>query len=344
MRLSVVIPFLNEAATIPALYDRLSAVDKRIRALGVDLEIVLVDDGSTDESVATIHALDTASNPPVRLVRLSRNFGSYAAIPAGIPYASGDAVAFMSADLQDPPEVLVTMVEKWQAGHDLVFAVRRNRNDPAIGKLFSALYYRLMRRFAIPQMPIGGSDFCLADRKVIDGLGNLQERNSNLFCLLLWAGFKQCTIDYDREAREHGTSKWNVPRKIKLFIDSFAAFSSFPLRLISVLGFVLSFLGLSYAAVVVVRALFWEADVQGWSSLMVVVLLCSGVQLMMLGIISEYLWRAFDSARGRPSHIVWETSLVAQPRRQQPGAGDTLGASPLTGTSPEGVSTHTTAG
>lgn len=309
MRLSIVIPFLNEAENLPALYARLTAVARTLD--GVDTELVMVDDGSTDGSAEIVAGLATATGPDIRLVRLSRNFGSYAALPAGVTHATGDAIAFLSADLQDPPEIIGDLVDRWRQGYEVVFATRSHRHDPAIGKVFSRLYYRLMRRYAVAQMPPGGTDLCLVDRKVVDSLGDLQEKNSNLFVLLMWAGFRQCTVEYERGPRVAGRSKWTFSQKLKLFVDSFFSFSFFPIRMISTIGAVLSVLGLLYALFVIVQAVGWGVGVQGWSSLMAVVLLVSGVQLLMLGVISEYLWRSFDAARGRPTYIVRDVKVYS---------------------------------
>lgn len=322
MRLSIIVPVLNEEQNIPILYQRLQEVASGMDS--VDVEVVIVDDGSTDGSVDVARNLPCGSTPVVRIVRLSRNFGSHAALLAGIAHSTGDVLTFLSADLQDPPELIVTMLEKWRDGHDVVFATRTTRDDPRMVQLFSRTYYKLIRRFALPQMPPGGTDFCLVDRKVIEKLDYVRERNSNLFCLLMWAGFRQCTVTYDRQARHAGKSKWTLSKQIKLFIDSFAAFSFFPIRVSSALGIILSMLGALYAAFVAITAIFMGSPIEGWSSLMVVVLLCSGVQLLMLGIISEYLWRVFDVTRDRPSYIVWEVSTVGTPeetpRSRQPGS------------------------
>jgi dolichol-phosphate mannosyltransferase len=165
-----------------------------------------------------------------------------------------------------------------------------------------------MRRFALPQMPSGGVDLCLVDRRVVESLGNLQERNSSIFCLLMWAGYSQCVIPYRREARKAGRSKWTLSKKIKLFIDSFIGFSFLPMRLITGTGAVLSLLGVCSATLALVRALFLGVPVPAWFSVTIVVLLCSGAQLLALGILGEYLWRALDAARNRPAFLIREVS------------------------------------
>lgn len=318
--LSIIVPFLNEERNLNRLYERVSDVARQLP--GTEVELVLVDDGSTDDSAAAVRDLPKGEIP-VQLVRLSRNFGSHAALAAGVAHATGDVITFLSADLQDPPEILIQMLDKWRAGFRIVWATRESRADPLSTKLFSGAYYSLMRKFALPQMPAGGVDFCMVDRKVVESLGNLQERNSNIFNLLMWAGFSQCYIPYHRRAREEGRSKWSMSKKIKLFIDSFVAFSFFPMRLISALGGVFSLLGVCYAAFIGVRALLFGVAVQGWASLMVAVLLCSGVQLLMLGILSEYLWRALDASRNRPTYIVSDVERFGA-RTPLRAAGDPL--------------------
>jgi polyisoprenyl-phosphate glycosyltransferase len=304
MRLSIIIPFLNEAENIPRLHERLCALEERLP--DIEMEIVLVDDGSTDGSVKAICGLPR-TRALKRLVRLSRNFGSHAAMSAGVAHATGDVLAFLPADLQDPPELLIAMLDKWCAGYEIVWGIRESREDPLMTRLFAHLFYILFRRYALPQMPLGGVNLCLLDRKVVASLGNLQERNSNLLCLIMWSGFQQCFIPYRREARQAGHSKWSMGRKLKTFIDSFVAFSFLPMRLISALGGLLSLLGLFYAGLIIFEAIFRGGAVAGWPSLMVAVLLCSGVQMLMLGILSEYLWRALEAARNRPFYIVRET-------------------------------------
>lgn len=302
-RLSIIVALYNEEPNIAPLYKRLCSVIERL--LEDEVEIIFVDDGSTDGSCREIRSLP-ASGPAISLVSLSRNFGSQAAVAAGIGEATGDVITFLAADLQDPPELVLTMMDKWREGFEVVGATRISRSDPPVTKLLARWYYGLLRRWAVPQMPPGGVDVCLADRRVVRSLGNLQERNSNLACLLLWAGFSQCFVPYEREARKMGRSKWSLGKRLKLFTDSFVAFSFFPMRLISTLGAIFSALGMLYALLIAIQALTWRVAVPGWSSLMVVVLFCSGVQLLMLGIISEYLWRSLDTSRGRPTFIVRE--------------------------------------
>lgn len=301
--ISVVIPLLNEEENLPRLFDRLCQVAQRLQPL--QLEMVFVDDGSTDNSAKAIQALVTR-NDRVRLIRLSRNFGSHAAIAAGFRHAAGDAITVMSADMQDPPELIVQMVAKWQEGYDTVWATRASREDGLKNRFFSQVYHRLIRRLALPQMPAGGVDVCLVSRAVIESMGRFNERNTSIFCLIMWAGFKQCFIPYHREARQVGRSKWTLAKQLKLVVDSFVGFSFFPIRLISYLGLGVSLVGFLYALYIIVARLLWGRMGEGWASLMVAIVTLAGMQMLMLGIVAEYLWRTFDESRKRPPYIVKE--------------------------------------
>lgn len=302
MELSIIIPFLNEASCLPLLLERLGRFRDLEPALA--FEVVLVDDGSTDASVSVLEKMDASTRFPVRLVELSRNFGSHAAISAGARNSRGKALVFLSADLQDPPELVIDLLRRWREGHDVVWATRISRDDPFHVIFFSRIYYFLLRKLALPQMPEGGVDLCLVDRAVIEALSHLEEKNSNIFNLILWAGYRQCVVPYERAARSAGQSKWTWSKKAKLFIDSFVAFSYVPIRLMSLIGIGFAFLGLFYAAIVAGRRILLATAVEGWSSLMVVVLIVGGIQMMMLGVVSEYLWRSLEFGRGRPTYLL----------------------------------------
>lgn len=299
--LSLIVPVYNESPNVPLVYDRLRAVAPQIPDLR--MEIVFVDDGSADDSADAVRRLP-GDGPGVRLVQLARNFGSHAALAAGVAHVRGDVLSFLAADLQDPPDLLVEMVRLWRAGTDVVWGTRASRQDPFLTRIFSGAYYSLLRKWALPLMPKGGVDFCLVDRGVVRSLGDLQERNTNIFNLLLWSGFRQAFIPYHRQPRKIGSSKFTMSKKLKLFADSFVAFSFAPIRLVSALGGLLSMAGLVYALFIIVGKLTLGELITGWASLMVVVLLTSGVQLLMLGIVAEYLWRVLDATRNRPMFLV----------------------------------------
>ncbi len=264
---------------------------------------MFVDDGSGDNSFNVLMGV-AQDDPRVRVVKLSRNFGSNPAILAGLTYARGDCAVVITADLQDPPELIPQLVDVWREGNQVVLGARRGRSDPFVSRLFAAGFNRLFRRFVFSDFPPDGFDFMLIDRRVIDILVRLNEKNSYIFGQVLWVGFKRQVIYYDRVKRKHGYSRWTITKKIKHFIDAFAAFSYLPLRAASTLGFLLAALGFLYALFIIGLRLFKDIQVAGWASLTVVVLITSGAQLVLIGVLGEYLWRALDETRRRPPFIV----------------------------------------
>jgi dolichol-phosphate mannosyltransferase len=300
--LSIIVPLLNEAANLGALHERLSATASK---LDREVELIFVDDGSTDDSFARLVAL-REKDPRVRVVRFSRNFGSHAACLAGYVHCKGDHAVIISADLQDPPELILDLVAATKDA-DVVWASREARDDPALTMLFSSIYNRLMRKIALPNYPEKGFDFVIVSRRVLDVIVARRERNSSLFAQILWTGFRQKSVPYARVARRVGASKWTFWKKVKLALDSIVSFSYFPIRLMSVVGILCAILGALHAVVVISLRIAWGAPITGWASLMVVVLVMGGVQMMTLGVIGEYLWRTLDEARARPPFIVAET-------------------------------------
>jgi polyisoprenyl-phosphate glycosyltransferase len=300
--LSVVVAAYNEEGNLPVLLERALAVDWA--ALRMEPEFVFVDDHSTDrtpEILASYAARDTR----VKVLRFSKNFGSHKAFTAGLEHCTGDAAVILAADLQDPPETIPLLVEKWRSGAKVVWAVRGDREGESLAtRIFSRLYYFLMRRFAEVRPPRKGADFLLVDKAVVAELRAAPEKHTSLLSLIQWMGFDQAEITYSKAARLSGRSKWTLRKKIKLAVDSFVSFSYFPLRLASACGLVFAFSGFAYAAITAIRALVMGSPVQGWASLMCVLLIVSGVQLIMLGIVGEYLWRTFDETRGRPRFII----------------------------------------
>lgn len=308
--LSIVVPLLNEAENLAALHERLSATAAK---LDRDVELIFVDDGSTDESFARLVAL-REKDPRVRVVRFSRNFGSHAACLAGYVHCKGDHAVIISADLQDPPELILDLVAAAKDA-DVVWASREARDDPALTMLFSSIYNRLMRKIALPNYPEKGFDFVIVARRVLDVIVSRRERNSSLFAQILWTGFRQKSVPYARVARRVGQSKWTFWKKVKLALDSIVSFSYLPVRLMSVVGILCAFLGALYALLVIVLRVAWGAPITGWASLMVVVLVMGGVQMITLGVIGEYLWRTLDEARARPPFIVAESVGFEPPSR-----------------------------
>jgi dolichol-phosphate mannosyltransferase len=301
-RLSVVVAAYNEEGNLPLLYERLCALDWS--AMRLEPEFLFVDDHSRDGTQAVLEGL-ASRDPRVKVLRFSKNFGSHKAFTAGLENCSGDAAVILAADLQDPPETIPQLVAKWRGGARVVWAVRDERDGESVAtKLLSRLYYYLMRRFAEVQPPSKGADFLLADRRLIDELRAAPEKHTSLLSLIQWMGFDQENVAYTKAARHSGSSKWTLRKKLKLAVDSFVSFSYTPVRLASACGLLFALSGFLYAAVIAVRAIALGSPVQGWSSLMCVLLIVSGVQLVMLGMLGEYLWRTLDEARGRPRYIV----------------------------------------
>jgi dolichol-phosphate mannosyltransferase len=304
-KLSLVIAAYNEELNLPKIYERIVGVEWH--RFGVEIEMVFVDDHSRDGTSQVLRGL-AAKDERVKWLRLSRNFGSHKAFTAGLEYATGDAAAILAADLQDPPECVPLMIEKWRAGAKVIWAVRGARvGENWFTKISARLYYLLMRRYAIADLPQTGADFLLMDRVVTDALRAAPERNTSLLALIQWMGFEQAQIVYTKEARQAGVSKWTFFKRVKLAVDSFVSFSYMPIRLMSLLGFSSAALGFLYALFLVIRRIFYAAPIEGWTSLICVVLIMSGLQLIMLGVLGEYLWRTFDESRRRPRFLIEES-------------------------------------
>lgn len=300
-KVTVVVPVYYNEGSLPILHQRLSEVAARESEFG--FEFIFVDDGSGDNSYRVLQEI-SRQDARVKVVKLVRNFGSTNAQLAGIGYATGDAVVVISADLQDPPELIHDMLPHWKKGTRMVFAARNQRDDPFTTRLPADLFNFMFRNFALKKYPKGGFDCFLIDRQVVNVVIQCAEKNTHLPGLLVWAGFEYEIIYYHRQERKHGKSRWNLSRKLKYFADAFTAFSYLPLRLCSALGFFLAFVGLVYVVVLVFFRLFGKIQVEGWTTLMIVVLITTGLQLLMLGIVGEYLWRNFDQSRHRPLYLV----------------------------------------
>ena len=301
-RISVVVPVYFNAGSLPRLAERLRAV---AGAADYDLEVLFVDDGSGDASWEGILRI-CREWPAARGVRLTRNFGSQMAIAAGLAEATGAAAAVLSADLQEPPELLPDMVAAWRRGATAVLAVRRSRPEGLATRAAADFYYRTLKRLAFAEMPEGGFDCFLIGRPAIDFLVEAREVHTTLPGLLLWAGFPTALVPYDRVAREDGESRWTFAKKLKYFLDAVIAFSYAPLRWMAVGGAALAALAFAYAVFLVVYKLVHGQPMQGWTSLMVAIAFFSGVQLLSLGILGEYLWRTLDAARARKGYLVRE--------------------------------------
>jgi glycosyltransferase involved in cell wall biosynthesis len=302
---SVVTPAYNEAQNLPVLFERLSKV---MKSMDLDWEWIVVDDHSSDDTFRMLSKL-SQEHLQVRGFRLARNFGSHCAIACGMHRANGDCAILMAADLQDPPETLPDMIREWQSGNQVIWAVRISREGEKASTLgFSRLYYWIMRHVVgMNEMPATGADFCLMDRRVVNALRQFSETNASVFALITWMGFRQKAIPYVKKARLHGRSGWNLEKKLKLVADSVTSFTYVPIRLMSYLGFLVAVIGFFYAVHVVFNALHGHPP-QGWTSLMVVVLVIGGIQMLMMGVLGEYVWRALDESRHRPKYLIEATT------------------------------------
>lgn len=297
---SFVIPVLDERETLPALAERLTAVMDR---LDRPCEVVLVDDGSTDGSFDVMRELHERDNR-FRALRLSRNFGHQPAITAGLEHATGQAIVIMDGDLQDPPEVAIELVRKWQEGHDVVYAVRDERNGESRVKLTTARwFYRLMGRMSEVEIPVDAGDFRLVDRRVADAVIAMPEHRRYLRGMFAWVGYDQVGVHYERDARHAGRTKFSMRRMLTFAADGIVSFSTVPLRMAMSLGFAVSAFSF-VAAVYGVASKVLGNVVPGWTSLVVTVGLLSGVQLMVLGVIGEYLARVHDEVKRRPLYLL----------------------------------------
>ena len=276
-----------------------------IKDIDVDFEFLFIDDGSSDNTYGALKEL-ADTDKRVRILRLSRNFGSFPAISAGMFHAAGDAIICMAADLQDPPSLIVKLVESWQAGNDIVWAAIGERGDSYFQKLFSGLFYSMIRRIALRNMPRNGVNVGLFSRRVIDIYNALPERDSIPFFTILKLGFSQEQISYDRQARRAGNSGWSFWARVRSAVDVVVTFSYAPVRLISAVGFLAAVIGVVYAMIIIVQSILFGVVVSGWSSLMIVLLLVSGIQMVTLGFIAEYLWRQSKQVRREPRYIVMD--------------------------------------
>lgn len=298
------VPVFNEIESLPHFYSRISEVETRLKG-GIEMEFLFVDDGSNDGSLEWLINL-SKTDPRVRVIKLSRNFGSYVALTAGLANAAGDVAVMLSADLQDPPELIPDLLEKWRQGSEVVWAVRKSRShDPTFRRIAATVFYGVFRRIAFPNYPPKGYDFCLVDRSVIEAVTHGQERNTSIFALIVWAGFETSSISYDRGDRVAGTTHWNVRKMAQLAIDAIISFSSLPVRLALWAATCVGIALFCYMGWVLYGSMTGKFSFPpGWPSLMTVVLLTSGLQLTILAVLGEYLWRTLDHARGRPVYVV----------------------------------------
>ncbi|MFF2480870.1 glycosyltransferase family 2 protein [Paenibacillus sp. NPDC058071] len=302
-RFSIVIPIYYNEQNIPHTVPRL----KKLQTLlpEYEFEFIFVDDGSKDRSLELL-LLERENDNRIKIVKLSRNFGSMSAVQAGLKQATGDCVGIISADLQDPPELFAEMIARWTAGNKVVMATRSGREESFSQRMFSNTYYYLMNKFALRNYPEGGFDFVLIDKQIVRELNSIGEKNTNIMSLIFWLGHSQDTISYVRQERKHGKSRWTLSKKIKLFVDSFVSFSYAPIRMMSLVGIFTAALSFLYGIFVVFNAIFGYIPLEGWATIIALITFLLGLNMVMLGIIGEYLWRILDESRKRPTYVVDE--------------------------------------
>jgi len=307
MKLSVIVPFLNEAENIQPLTEAISAYC--LARPHLRIEVLFVNDGSTDESVVklreTVHRGYDA-----RLISLSRNFGSHAALRAGIRLASGDRITFMYADLQDPIELIDRLIESSSRPGTISWGMRASTQSSFFERTFSRSYSALMRRFVSAHYPSNGFDVVMFDQKVQEILNTHQESHSSLFLQILTMGFRHVFISYDKTDRKRGKSKWTIGKKVKLLVDSFVAFSYAPIRFVTIVGVSMFITGMLWTIYIVLRKLIADDLSEGWPAMVSILTLGFGLTNISLGIIAEYLWRSLDASRRRPVYIIEEESQL----------------------------------
>lgn len=299
-KISCVVPCYNEAAGIAHF---VKALHSSLEKLGYAYEMVLVDDGSRDQTSEVIHQLK--AEYPIHYLRLSRNFGKEKALSAGLDYARGDAIILIDADFQHPLHLLQEFIDKWEAGYDMVYAVRQHRNDETrLKRLCAKTFYQLVSNINRVKIPANAGDFRLLDRKIVNALQKLPERNRFMKGLYSWVGFKQIAIPFEAEARREGHSRWSFSSLLDLAITGITSFTAFPLRLISIGGIATASLAFLYALWIIFSTLLFGREVPGWATLVTAISFFSGLQLVALGVVGEYIGRIFDEVKQRPHYII----------------------------------------
>jgi dolichol-phosphate mannosyltransferase len=303
-RISVIVPCYNEEEVLHTTHQRLTEVLEKLQ--GYEYELIYVNDGSRDKTLPMLREIGQADRR-VKLLSFSRNFGHQIAITAGLDYCSGDAAVVIDADLQDPPHLIADMVRSWEQGADVVYGKRRDREGETFFKLFTArLFYRFINRLADVDIPLDTGDFRLMNRKALDAFLKLRERHRFVRGMVAWVGFKQEALEYDREARFAGTTKYPFRKMMRLAFDAIMGFSNVPLRLASFVGFITSLLAFAGILYALYAKLFTNETVAGWTFLMIAILFIGGITLVVLGIIGEYIGRIYSEIKQRPLYLIQE--------------------------------------
>lgn len=301
---SIVIPVYCNQGSLEKTYSKLY---EEVVQLNKDLsyEIIFIDDGSYDSSFEELSRIRDIDPEHIRIIKFTRNFGQVSAITAGYHLARGKCIINISADLQDPPSLINEMLSThFNDTYDIVVCTRESRDETVFRTITSKIFYKIMNKLTFPNMPIGGFDFVLISNKVRDIILSKKEANPFWQGQILWTGFNLKFIPYKRERREVGTSMWTTSKKIKYLIDGIMAYSYFPLRIMSVTGLIVSIIGFLYALYIFFARILGSVPIQGWAPLMIIILVLSGIQMLMLGIVGEYLWRTLDQVRNRPPYVI----------------------------------------
>lgn len=305
--LSIVVPVYFNEGSLPDLFSKLLYIEQLLNQQDMLLELIFVDDGSQDNSLNLLRQF-VITRPGSKVIKLSRNFGAISAVKTGLNYITGDCFLFLAADLQDPPELIPEMVSRWKNGTKYIICERTDRQDPLGSKIFSAVYYRLLRKFVMASYPKNGFDLALMDGQLLPYLKD-SGKHINFPLFPYWLGFTPEKIPYVRVAREHGKSRWTFGKKWKLLIDSIFSFSFAPVRLISAIGLIVSLGSFTYGTVVVLSALLGKVEVPGFATLATLVSFLLGLIIVMLGVMSEYIWRIFDEVNRHPHAVIEEEIL-----------------------------------
>lgn len=302
--ISIVVPVYFNEQSLPPLFVELREVERALNERELGMELIFVDDGSGDNSLRELLKIKEA-RPETRIIKLTRNFGSVHASKTGFHFVTGDCFTILPADLQDPPALVLEMVQHWVSGSKYVVCARAERDDPATAKLFSALYYWLLRVFVVSDFPEGGYDVALMDKQF---LPHLQNSSKNIFTPLYayWLGFKPVVLKYQRRKRLHGRSRWTFAKRLQASFDALLGFSIVPIRMITFIGLLVALTSFVYGGWIVFNGLLGRMDVRGFSTVVVLISFLQGVTILILGVIGEYVWRIFDETSKRPESVIDE--------------------------------------
>lgn len=303
-KVSIVVPVYYNEHSLPELFRALQDIESRVLEKSLTLELIFVDDGSRDGSLRELLKIKE-QRAGTKVVKLTRNFGAIHATKTGLQFVTGDCFAVLAADLQDSPELILEMVERWTKGAKFIICERIKRRDPLRARAFSYLYYKLVRFFVVEDYPASGYDLALMDKALLPYLQQ-SSKNINTPLFAYWLGFRPEIILYERGRRVGGTSRWTFSKRVKFFLDSLLGFSVVPIRFISLVGFLVSLVSFGYGALIVFNALRGKTSVQGFATIVAILAFLLGLVICMLGIIGEYIWRIFDELNKRPEAVIDE--------------------------------------